>query len=209
MVLYRYIGQGVTNANGVASINYTGSGKGKMEVVASTDRPVSEGSLQSKIYSVLDCYVKDMGTLDDHNDSMWTAQNVTFTPRQAGYTDVVKGTGSSLLYTTDLPIGSVIEFEMQQVGGANSNWIFGLRQGTTYLGNGTTLRDMGANVGEWVRIRIELKDDGYAIATNLDDPSKTDQVNNTAYTSDPKFAFWLSDNAITDLYFRNFKVYPI
>jgi hypothetical protein len=217
---YNYLGYGVTDSNGKAKLeydsegdplthSYTGTGAGEIDIVASLDNPVSSGSIVSETYEVLDCYVKDMGTLNDHNDSMWTAQNVTFTPRQAEYTDIVKGTGSSLLVSSDLPIGSVIEFEMRQIGGTTTNYILGLRQGNSFLGNGTRLYDLGANVDEWVRIKVELKDDGYAIATNLDDTSKTDQVNSTAYTSDPKFAFWLSDTAITDLYFRNFKVYPI
>ena len=217
---YVYLGYGTTNSEGVAHLDhdadgepiyhsYTSVGAGEIDVLASLDNPIVEGSIVSETYNVLDCVVYDGGTLDNHNDSIWTTQNVTFQPRQAEYTDIVKGTGSSLLVSTDLPIGSVIEFEMRQIGGTTTNYIFGLRQGTSFLGNGTRLYDLGANVDEWVRIKIELKDDGYAIATNLDDTSKTDQVNSTAYTSDPKFAFWLSDNAITDLYFRNFKVYPI
>ena len=59
MVLYRYIGQGETNANGVASIPYRGIGKGKMEVVASTDRPIIDGSLQSEIYDIIDGWFAD------------------------------------------------------------------------------------------------------------------------------------------------------
>ena len=78
MVLYRYIGQGVTNRNGVASINYTGSGKGKMEVVASTDRPVSEGSLQSETFVVLDATYKDTGT-DVPKTATWYNQDNAFT----------------------------------------------------------------------------------------------------------------------------------
>jgi len=221
MIKYRYLGKGYTDENGIAHMaedadgqavsGYTGTGRGLTDVIASTDDKdnIKESSLQSETYNVLDCVVYDGGTLDNHNDSMWTAQNVTFTPRQAEYTDIVKGTGSSLLVSSDLPIGSVIEFEMRQIGGTTTNYILGLRQGTSFLGNGTRLYDLGANVDEWVRVKVELKDDGYAIATNLDDTSKTDRVNSTAYTSNPKFAFWLSDTAITDLYFRNFKVYPI
>ena len=212
---YRCIGKGVTDDNGIAHIThssndngatftqsasngYLGTGKGQVGVIASMDKKLVDGSIVSETYEVLDCYVKDMGTLNDHNDSMWTAQNVTFTPRQAEYTDIVKGTGSSLLISLELPIGSVIEFELKQIGGTKVNYIFGLRQAKSYLGDGTSLNNLGANVDEWVRVKVELKDDGYAIATNLDDTSSTDRVNSTAYTSTPKFAFWLSDTASED-----------
>ena len=81
MTSYRYIGYGVTNSNGVAhldhdpqgnSINgYTGTGAGEVDVVASLDNPVVEGSIVSETFIVDDTYKYDLATITKHTD-FWT-----------------------------------------------------------------------------------------------------------------------------------------
>ena len=64
MTSYRYIGYGVTDSNGVAHLDhdpqgnpingYTGTGAGEVDVIASTDNPITGSSIVSEIYGVFD-----------------------------------------------------------------------------------------------------------------------------------------------------------
>jgi len=91
MVLkYRYIGKGITDNNGIAHITedaegqtvtgYTGTGKGLTQIVASTDDQshISDGSLQSKTYSLWDCIYYEDGT----KLSTWTYNSNQITASQ-------------------------------------------------------------------------------------------------------------------------------
>lgn len=51
----RLIGTATTNSQGIATIEYTGTGAGKLQLVAES------GSLQSGVYDLLDCTVLDRG----------------------------------------------------------------------------------------------------------------------------------------------------
>lgn len=87
MTSYRYIGYGTTNSNGVAHLDhdpqgnpingYTGTGAGKIDVLASTDNPITEGSIVSETYSVIDClfYDKALDGTGQHNDDWQNVQN--------------------------------------------------------------------------------------------------------------------------------------
>ena len=65
MTSYRYLGYGVTDSNGVAHLDhdpsgnpingYTGTGAGEVDVIASTDNPITGSSIVSGTYPVLDC----------------------------------------------------------------------------------------------------------------------------------------------------------
>ena len=108
-VTYRYLGYGTTDSNGVAlldhdangdtiSHSYTGTGAGKIDVVASTDHPISSGSLQSERYDILDClyYDKALDGTGNHND-LWYSSGVTLTRTSTGTTVVGNNTDNSML----------------------------------------------------------------------------------------------------------------
>ena len=68
-MVYKYLGYGVTDSNGVAKLDhdaegqelqhsYTGVGAGEIDVVASLDNPIVDGSIVSGTFSVFDCYKK-------------------------------------------------------------------------------------------------------------------------------------------------------
>jgi len=69
MTNYRYLGYGTTNSNGVAHLDhdpqgnpingYTGTGAGEIDVLASTDNPITSSSIVSEPYPVFDCPVYD------------------------------------------------------------------------------------------------------------------------------------------------------
>lgn len=88
MTSYRYLGYGVTNSNGVAHLDhdpqgnpingYTGTGAGEVDVIASTDNPVSSGSIVSVPCSVWDTLIYDSGINDGHkNTNVTIGTNVT------------------------------------------------------------------------------------------------------------------------------------
>ena len=83
-MVYKYLGYGVTDSNGVAKLDhdaegqelqhsYTGVGAGEVDVVASLDNPVSSGSIVSGTLSVWDVIKYDDATINSHDDTLWQA----------------------------------------------------------------------------------------------------------------------------------------
>lgn len=99
---YTCIGKGKTDANGVAQLThdcqgnvlqtpgYTGQGKGKLNIIASTDGPsvIDSGSVVSQPYEVTDClyYDKALSGTGNYNDAMWNLNNATITRGANGST---------------------------------------------------------------------------------------------------------------------------
>lgn len=71
MTSYRYLGSATTNANGVATYNFTGTGAGKIDVIASLDNPITDSSLVSVPCSVLDTFFMDYKS-DGTKNTNWT-----------------------------------------------------------------------------------------------------------------------------------------
>ena len=75
MTSYRYLGSGTTDSNGVAHLTedasgetvtgYVGQGVGEMEIFATLDNPVTQSSIQSVPYTVIDAIAYDKGIKDD------------------------------------------------------------------------------------------------------------------------------------------------
>lgn len=84
MVVYRLLGSGVTDANGVASVNYTGAGAGEMDLVASTSNPITQSSLVSETYSILDNILYDTGIDGTAQNCYALSGGVTRTPTPTG-----------------------------------------------------------------------------------------------------------------------------
>ena len=87
-VTYNYLGYGVTDSNGVAKLDhdadgeeishsYTGTGAGEIDVIASLDNAstISDSSIQSEPYTVLDGIFKDLGT--ETTAPTWTSDDFT------------------------------------------------------------------------------------------------------------------------------------
>lgn len=78
-MVYKYLGWGITNENGVAKLDhdangdeiqhsYTGVGAGEIDVVASLDKPIVDGSIVSETFVVLDTLYHDEMTSDTTNN---------------------------------------------------------------------------------------------------------------------------------------------
>ena len=93
---YRYLGSATTNANGVAELNFTGTGRGELDIVASTSRNITSSSLVSETYEIWDTLFYDIGTTGTINPK-WYYNGGTFISSNAG-----------LKFTNDSATGYII-----------------------------------------------------------------------------------------------------
>lgn len=123
MTSYRYIGYGVTDSNGVAHLDhdpqgnpingYTGTGAGEVDVIASTDNPISSGSIVSEIYEVIDCTFYDEGLqAEGHHNDNWTNYGATVVRSDAETTVTQSTVGTNGFYQKAFDLtGFVIDFD--------------------------------------------------------------------------------------------------
>ena len=114
MTVYKYLGYGVTNENGVAKLeynsegqkrdhSYTGVGAGEVDVVASLDNPVDEGSIVSETFTVMDTLMYDTGTDATHN--IWAGDTSNLSRGNEYSTLREAETGTTTRIVTQLPKG--------------------------------------------------------------------------------------------------------
>ena len=108
MVSYRLIGTGTTNAQGIArcSNNYVGTGKGEVDLVASTDNPIVQGSIQSGTYEVLDNVLYFKG--DTVTSNFRSNSNITLSVDD-GFVKITPSTNN--------------QWQQFSVGGQNTGWL--------------------------------------------------------------------------------------
>ena len=209
MTTYRYLGWGKTNENGIAKLDhnsegqeiehsYTGTGAGEIDVLASLDNPVAEGSIVSEIYEVYDCTFKDIGTSTDYN-STWTnnGNNITVS-RSDEYTTLTPTfTGNQnryILPSSAIPTAPfVIEFDKHFTGTSNEVLVLGDRAIYMHYFNITN-----AN-----HVKLQINDDR-TIYIWVDSERQFD----SSYT-DMSSIRWQLNNTGTEIKYSNFKVYPI
>ena len=119
MVNYRYLGYGTTNINGVADFDhdtngntllhsYTGTGAGKIDMVASLDSNITSSSLVSGICSVYDCLVYD-NARDGFQSLNWGIDGTITTSASNNGTTLTASVTST--YYSTIPIDENIDFE--------------------------------------------------------------------------------------------------
>ena len=196
MTYYKYLGYGVTNSEGVAHLDhdadgepidhsYTGVGAGEIDVLASLDNPIVEGSIVSVPCNVLDCYKYDEGLLaEGHHNDIWTGISNTDLTREAEYTTIKEktvGTTATITFT-GIPLTDYrIECDVYQVDGTQDEWFI-----TVLDENYTSIRSADSKLGEWKHISLDL--------TNIASNSRV-RLN--------------TGGSCTELRFKNFKLYPI
>lgn len=188
----KLIGTAVTDENGEATITYTGTGAGKLNIVAES------GTFQSEIYAVWDCKYYDNAILSDHNDSMWNMSSATFT-RLDDYSSLTTGT----LWLLNITDDCTIDFEIMQVDGVVGNGLFNIydNSGLTYF----SLQHLGLTnsvIGTWLNLRLRIVD-GNATLSLIDDP--TQSRTNALSDAPTRLRFFI--NNFTELRFRNVKIY--
>ena len=196
MTVYKYLGYGVTNENGVAKLkynsegqeishSYTGVGAGEIDVVASLDNPVSQGSIVSETYEVLDCYRYDEGLqAEGHHNDIWTGLTNTDLTRETEYTTIKEKTVGTTAYCTfiNIPLTDYhIEVDVFQVDGTQNEGVF------TIVNEDYSFADwIGGSLGEWKHISKDYHD----LA-----PNTRVRI--------------MTAGTCTETRFKNFKLYPI
>ena len=210
MTSYRYLGDGVTNSNGVAHLDhdpqgnpingYTGTGAGEVDVIASTDNPVSSGSIVSETYSIWDTLFFDNCT-DDSKSSMWGVyKNTVSTPvfDNTGALIERTSTGNGFLFVgqsneTDkpFPLDFAVEFDVVEITG-DVRFI-------PDSGSWEGIRNMSAND----HYKIEFYTDHQVITKNNGTPVSYEKTNSGSFKVQFMFV------GVSSIKLKNVKVYSI
>lgn len=212
---YRYLGYGITNDKGIAKLefdengdplthSYTGTGAGEIDIVASLDdsTKISEGSLQSKTYSVLDGYWYDDG-ISNPKKVNWYTPSTNFTVQIDSDGTLLTSTSTSPLHYwannyTQISIGAfAIEFDLVSY---NTNNESGIRL------NGTNSHSIYfGEVNCPQNCHFKLIVDGTKIKYQIDNGVIVDFVT----TTNTDFYVGFRFATATDMKYKNFKIYPI
>lgn len=229
MVNYIYKGYGVTDSNGIAHLDhdasgnplthsYTGVGAGEIDVVASLDNPIVDGSIVSETLSVLDCIkYDDMETnhlsiynyansanllystewaLSGSNSLKWDYDNTGAVATKYWGWQFIQNPSSTSAFDIESIRGKNVKLEMD----INSNVSF----------------DASTNAGFY--IRIYYKNSSSSSWTSLGDSiliySNVTHYQSTFEVPNDCTSLWVRINANANcpsgvLYTDNWKIYPI
>lgn len=226
MTSYRYLGYGVTDSNGVAHLDhdpsgnpingYIGTGAGEIDVIASTDNPISSSSIVSGTLNVWDTLFYDNGgtSVDKWDTSRSSGLVITYPNNE--YTNIantnVTATNQSYLSSPNNISGDIevlIEVNIPLYS-INVGHYFGFRNWT--LGKQTLWRATQTGWRYYKVQRINGEWTGY-VKANLSDEwtSINPQYNELTENEDAVFCFTIY-NPTTNTYeigFKNLKIYSI
>lgn len=216
-MVYKYLGYGVTDSNGVAKLDhdaegqelqhsYTGIGAGEIDVVASLDNPVSQGSIVSGTYNVLDCVSYDAGIYGDSNtrDVYYYTNGLTRTVETdgSGTTFSVTNGNSSALNFWGTSDGTPCIIEMDIVSMDSSLTLYG-RDNITLESTSISINPVFA-VGNTLKIKY----DGEYVQIYYGDTPSTKR--SASVTGNFGFYFLKSwSSSSWNLKIKNFKCYRI
>ena len=209
-IQYIYLGYGTTDENGECKLDhdangdsishsYTGTGAGKIDVVASLDSPssISDSSLVSETFSLYDCIKYDTG-IQGSATNIYT--NTTYLDRTSEYTNITDDSSNTTFIYVEISGDVAIEFDAN-VNVADANPFIAIANGGTVVGQ-KSQTNLGTVDDRWIHYRIEIKDN---VATYTNDYSAISTTSNlTAYTR-----FRLRKAVGETFKFKNMMVYPI
>ena len=210
MSSYKYLGYGITNENGVAQLkydengdelehSYTGVGAGEVDVLASLDKPITDGSIVSETLSVIDASFIDTGLSD-------STANVVLSRMSRQKTDngaVITATGNNAwaIMKQNSPVFSnncIIEFDL--IANETPSTSVGIdlsTQGDAYQ-NKIFFEDLG-------HYKIQVTSKSITALTG----SQSIYLQKSQYPpSDVRISFYLGQTGDTITY-KDFVVYPI
>lgn len=193
----RLIGTGTTDSNGQVTIDYTGSGAGKVQLMAEC------GDIQSEQYTLYDVAFKDIGTEDDY--TAWTyLNNVTLTRSDAetSITQTSSSSGASQYLTLPLTDNFCIEVDISlSATDVTSYSLFQFRQGASAKGS-IPYNSLGLTANEYSHVKLTVQ--GTNVDITVDDTSKTPIT-----LTDTVNRLYLGVNYGVALKYKNFIIYPI
>ena len=210
--VYRYLGYGTTDSNGIAKLaydangdpltnSYTGTGAGEVDVVGSTDAPadISDSSFQSEPYSIWD-YIKC-----DINNSLAVSD---YNLRYDTDTLVVADTGKKFTSTETsgrrvyLPLSNVTECVLEFEAKYSTIGSIGVSGETT-----STLTYANFNNTDWLYVKITFTNGTVTMKTSEDYSTWTNKALSSSSLTAIGNLFFTVQNG--DVYFRNIRVYPL
>ena len=206
MVL-RYIGESVTDSNGLAVLpdGYTGTGAGEIDVVAKTE--IDDSIIQSETYGVIDAIVYDKAypTSDDYNSDMWFGSpNWTINTDENG-TTISTGTNTGYrLYTASSSGTSPYKDFTEDFA---VEFIFIEYTGTVIMrvGNDTSkdkyLSSLGLTSGDVVKLEVSSSNIKYYV-----NGEEIVAQRETYQSGASFFSFRINTGSLK---YKDFKIYPI
>lgn len=193
----RLIGTAVTDSNGEATITYTGTGAGKLNVVAES------GTFVSEIYELWDTLFYDEATSSDtKNNTGWTNYRGTLSFDNATKIEIATGE-TNTIYTRTFTLGDGLAIEFDLNVNFSSSQIFRLCNDWSTVGSATK-SSLNLSDNSWAHIKIVLQNGAGLIYRSINDTNPI-SFNYTALT---RFYFFI-ENADDSLKYKNFKIYPI
>lgn len=204
---YRKIGETVTDENGRAVINYTGTGAGLVELIAETT--IDGSIIQSEIYLIDDTEFYDLGT--DSTHSMFATSStmtINYGSEYCSLSETTSGTTGVVVTDTDhyLPSDCVFEFDFMQVDGARNYAMIYIRNkaNSSSVSIVPHLYDSGKQINTWIHYKCEIS--GNKLYVYVDDA--TTPIERTLSSTDTNYRlYWSTSNTNTELRFKNFKCY--
>ena len=218
---YNYLGYGVTDNQGKAKLeydaqgnplthSYTGTGAGKVDIVASLDSEITESSLVSETYEITDCGFYDKATDNTKASSYYNYNSlidVSYSDNGTKLTHSEDSTTNRHFYYNSNAISSVqisgmytilnnmaIEFDLTEINGTID----------VYLTDGSNSRGISLNSTGHYKITI----DGERLHLFKDGVEQSLSGTVTMTGDNIRWSFLLNsyDESLT---FKNLMIYPI
>jgi len=201
----RKIGEAYTDANGVATFEYVGEGKGKVQIIAKS------GKIESEVKEFYDCILYDKGISlnDDYDNTCWvnTGSNQLSLERGTEYSSltVASGKTSGLCYVNhSLVDGETIEMDIYVDGNEDESFIQ-FRVGSTGKKNFYILpTSANMTVGEWNHIVFTINIHDGATVINMTSNNGSDSFTDNSIIN--RMYFRVTEN-INEIRFKNFMLY--
>ena len=199
----RLIGTGTTDSNGQVTIDYTGVGAGKVQLMAEC------GTIQSETYSLYDVLFKDIGTETDY--TAWTSLiNMDIARTTETILTPTDPTLSGAAYLTissyTVPFTIELDFCMDFTSNAGSS-VLSIRQGSTSKAS-VSPNALGLTSGKYSHIKLTVTSTELQI--NVDGTDKTPLTHDGVFNR-----FYITQNANSagslwqSVKYKNFIIYPI
>ena len=208
MVL-RFLGESVTDSNGLAVLpdGYTGTGAGLVDIVAKTT--IDESTVVSNTYEVLDATFYDSGT--SSSTATWTNWS-TYEPllvRNTEYCSIKLDTANSktlarMYRQFDISSNDIcIEFDIKHQTNNNGEQFATLRNNSANNRGNMDLNRFGGQLNTWHHIKILINTTN--VRVYLDNSTNPYTYNATDVT---RF-YWDIDTDTSEVDFKNFVIYPV
>ena len=184
MTTYRYLGYAKTDANGVAKYNFTGSGAGEIDYIASLDNPIVDGSIVSVPCNVLDCIYYDPVN-SDTSSNYYLNTNVANIAYDNGTIVITAKTSQTSIYVEKRSLTDNV------------------KGNTIYCSIDVIPTDCSA------RLDIYVDDTRYGSSTITTAGLLEKSVDIPSSATDVKFRIAIDNITTGSLAFKNWKVYPI